>query len=147
MRYTPLDQETRSIIPTREAAYHLNRQKQTLHIWACKGTGPIHPVRVGGRLAWRVADIRRVLNGGDEECVTSYISQDVKPEEASSPVADACPSEPENLDVGLQEDNARLIAQSEAMYSFIESLLDGVWLNCQQEAEAKDILAAARRET
>lgn len=61
--YTPLDQETRSTIPTSEAAYHLNRKKQTLHVWACKESGPIRPVRVGGRLAWPVADIRRVLNG------------------------------------------------------------------------------------
>ena len=61
--YTPLDQETRSTIPTREAAYHLNRQMQTLHIWACKESGPIRPVRVGGRLAWPVAEIRRVLSG------------------------------------------------------------------------------------
>lgn len=61
--YTPLEQETRSTIPTREAAYHLNRQMQTLHIWACRENGPIRPVRVGGRLAWPVAEIRRVLSG------------------------------------------------------------------------------------
>lgn len=60
---TPLDQETRSTIPTREAAYHLNRQMQTLHIWACRESGPIRPVRVGGRLAWPVAEIKRLLNG------------------------------------------------------------------------------------
>lgn len=59
----PLDHETRSTLTTREAAYHLNRQMQTLHLWACKESGPIRPVRVNGRLAWRVADIRRVLNG------------------------------------------------------------------------------------
>lgn len=59
----PLDHETRSALPTREAAHHLNRKVQTLHIWACKESGPIRPVRVNGRLAWLVADIRRVLNG------------------------------------------------------------------------------------
>lgn len=59
--YTPLDKETRSTIPTREAAYHLSRQMQTLHIWACKENGPVRPVRVGGRLAWPVAEIKRVL--------------------------------------------------------------------------------------
>lgn len=59
----PLEQETRTALTTREAAHHLNRKIQTLHVWACREEGPIRPVRVNGRLAWRVADIRRVLNG------------------------------------------------------------------------------------
>lgn len=59
----PLELETRSALPTREAAHHLNRKMQTLHTWACFENGPIRPVRVNGRLAWRVADIQRVLNG------------------------------------------------------------------------------------
>jgi len=57
----PLEQETRTALSTREAARHLNRKMQTLHIWACKENGPIRPVRVNGRLAWPVADLRRVL--------------------------------------------------------------------------------------
>lgn len=59
----PLDQESRTALPTREAAHHLNRKMQTLHIWACKENGPIRPTRINGRLAWLVADIKRVLNG------------------------------------------------------------------------------------
>jgi len=59
--FVPLDQETRSAISTREAAHHLNRKMQTLHIWACKENGPIRPVRVGGRLAWPVGEIKRIL--------------------------------------------------------------------------------------
>lgn len=58
---TPLMQEARSTLPTREAAAHLNRAQQTLRIWACQEDGPIRPVRVNGRLAWPVADIRRLL--------------------------------------------------------------------------------------
>lgn len=58
-----LDQETRIALPTREAAHHLNRKMQTLHIWACKENGPIRPTRINGRLAWLVADIKRVLSG------------------------------------------------------------------------------------
>lgn len=61
--FVPLEQETRTGLPTGEAAYHLNRKKQTLHIWACKENGPIRPTRVNGRLVWLVADIKRVLNG------------------------------------------------------------------------------------
>lgn len=63
-KYTPLDLETRTTLTTREAAYHLNRQVQTLHIWACKENGPIRPERINGRLAWYVADIKRVLQRG-----------------------------------------------------------------------------------
>ena len=57
----PLAQETRSAIPTAEAAHHLNRAAQTLWLWACKESGPIRPIRINGRLAWPVADIKRVL--------------------------------------------------------------------------------------
>lgn len=57
-----LIQEKRTHLTTAEAAYHLNRSQQTLRLWACRdGTGPIRPVRVNGRLAWPVAELRRVL--------------------------------------------------------------------------------------
>lgn len=58
---TPLEQEPRTHLPTKEAAHHLNRRPQTLLIWACKENGPLRPVRIGGRLAWPVAEIKRVL--------------------------------------------------------------------------------------
>lgn len=57
----PLEQETRSAIPTAEAAHHLSRSTATLQLWASKGWGPVKPLRVGGRLAWPVADIKRLL--------------------------------------------------------------------------------------
>ncbi len=57
----PLDRETRAVLPTPEAAYHLNRAQQTLRLWAMHENGPIRPLRINGRLAWPVADIRRVL--------------------------------------------------------------------------------------
>jgi hypothetical protein len=57
----PLAQETRTALPTPEAAFHLNRAAQTLRLWACLENGPIRPIRVNGRLAWKVADLRRVL--------------------------------------------------------------------------------------
>lgn len=58
---TPLDQERRAAIPTEDAAFHLGRRPQTLRAWACKENGPIRPIRVNGRLAWPVAEIKRVL--------------------------------------------------------------------------------------
>lgn len=58
---TPISQESRAALPTHEAAAHLNRKCQTLRIWACRENGPIRPMRINGRLAWAVADIRRLL--------------------------------------------------------------------------------------
>jgi hypothetical protein len=57
----PLAQETRAALPTPEAAFHLNRAQQTLRLWAMRETGPIRPLRINGRLAWPVADLKRVL--------------------------------------------------------------------------------------
>lgn len=51
-------------LTTDEAAAALNRKPQTLRKWACLECGPIRPVRICGRLAWRVSDIQNLLNGG-----------------------------------------------------------------------------------
>ena len=57
----PLAQETRATLPTCEAAFHLNRAQQTMRLWAMREDGPLIPRRVNGRLAWSVADLKRVL--------------------------------------------------------------------------------------
>lgn len=57
----PLESECRSTLPTREAAIHLNRQEQTLRMWACLENGPIRPIRFNGRLAWPLAEIKRLM--------------------------------------------------------------------------------------
>jgi hypothetical protein len=56
----PLDQEARANLPTSEAAFHLNRAEQTLRLWACDESGPIRPRRINGRLAWPVAELRKL---------------------------------------------------------------------------------------
>ena len=61
--FPPLAQESRTAVTTEAAAYYLSRKPQTLRAWACLENGPIRPVRVNGRLSWRVADIQAVLNG------------------------------------------------------------------------------------
>lgn len=61
--YTPLEHVTRPTAPTADAAHYLNRRPQTLRAWACLENGPIRPIRINGRLAWKVADIRALLNG------------------------------------------------------------------------------------
>lgn len=58
---TPLAIEPRSALPTHEAARHLGRKNQTLRLWACHQRGPLHPIRVHGRLMWPTADLRRLL--------------------------------------------------------------------------------------
>ena len=66
--FPPLDQETRTHVETACAAFHLLRKPQTMYNWASLENGPIRPVRLGGRngrrIAWAVADIKRLLNGG-----------------------------------------------------------------------------------
>lgn len=65
VQFPPLEQITRPTVPTDAAAYYLNRQPQTLRAWAClQPVGVPRPVRINGRLAWPVADIRALLEGG-----------------------------------------------------------------------------------
>jgi len=59
--YPSLESETRTAVQTDCAAHHLNRQPQTLRVWACRENGPLRPVRINGRLAWLVSDLRRIL--------------------------------------------------------------------------------------
>ena len=65
-QFPPLEQVTRPTVPTDAAAYYLNRKPQTLRTWACFENGLIRPIRINGRLAWKVSDIRNLLNGGAE---------------------------------------------------------------------------------
>ena len=54
---------TRDVITTTEAAAVLNFKESTLRKWACFERGPIRPVRINGRLGWRVTDLAALLNG------------------------------------------------------------------------------------
>ncbi|MFM0263120.1 DNA-binding protein [Paraburkholderia sediminicola] len=51
-------------LPTAEAAAAINRKPQTLRRWACLENGPIRPIRINGRLAWRVSDLKVLTNRG-----------------------------------------------------------------------------------
>lgn len=61
MKPQPLSEEVRATLSTPEAAYHLNRAQQTLRLWAMRKDGPLQPIKVNGRLAWRVSDMKRLL--------------------------------------------------------------------------------------
>ena len=60
-QYPPLENVTSPGVPTPPAAHYLNRRPQTLRGWACSEDGPLRPMRINGRLAWPVAELRRVL--------------------------------------------------------------------------------------
>jgi len=59
--YGALADETRSAVDTACAAWQLNRRPQTLRCWAAYENGPIRPIRINGRLAWKTADLRSLL--------------------------------------------------------------------------------------
>ena len=60
-QFTPLAQQQRTHVDTAAAAYYLSRRPQTMRGWACLENGPIRPIRIHGRLAWSVAELRRLL--------------------------------------------------------------------------------------
>ena len=61
LQLVSLAQEIRAALPTAEAAFHLNRAQQTMRLWSMNESGPLRPLRINGRLAWRTADIRALL--------------------------------------------------------------------------------------
>lgn len=60
-QFPPLESVTRPTVDTAAAAFYLNRKPQTCRAWACLENGPLRPIRINGRLAWNVAELRRVL--------------------------------------------------------------------------------------
>ncbi len=61
MNYEPLQEVTRPVLDTAAAAHYLNRRPQTMRCWACQEDGPIKPIRINGRLAWRTSDLKKIL--------------------------------------------------------------------------------------
>ena len=60
-QFPPLELVNRPAVDTAAAAHYLNRKPQTLRGWACMENGPLRPIRINGRLAWNVSELRRVL--------------------------------------------------------------------------------------
>ncbi len=60
--FPPLEAVTSPVVDTAAAAYYINRRPQTLRVWAMRsGSGPIAPLRICGRLAWKVADLKKLV--------------------------------------------------------------------------------------
>lgn len=61
-QFPPLESVNRPAVGTAAAAYYLGRQQQTLRGWSCRtGTGPLACIRINGRLAWPVSELKRLL--------------------------------------------------------------------------------------
>ncbi len=60
-QFPPLELVNKPNVDTAHAAYLLTRRPQTLRAWACLENGPLRPIRISGRLAWPVSELRRVL--------------------------------------------------------------------------------------
>ena len=61
LQFPPLEAVNSPTVITEQAAYYLNRRPQTLRIWACREDGPIRPIRINGRLAWPVSELKNLL--------------------------------------------------------------------------------------
>ena len=59
--FPKLESVNRPTVETASAAFYLNRREQTLRSWACHEDGPLRPIRINGRLAWRVSELKRIL--------------------------------------------------------------------------------------
>ncbi len=60
-KFQSIEAITLAVVPTEQAAYYLNRRPQTLRTWAMREDGLIRPLRINGRLAWPVKEIKKVL--------------------------------------------------------------------------------------
>ena len=60
-QFPTLESVTRPTVDTAAAAYYLNRRPQTLRCWAVYQDGAVNPIRISGRLAWPVSELKRVL--------------------------------------------------------------------------------------
>ena len=60
-QFPPLERVNRPHVNTEQAAHYMMRKPQTMRAWACFENGPLRPVRINGRLAWSVSELKRVL--------------------------------------------------------------------------------------
>lgn len=62
-QFVPLEQESRPTVDTAAYAHYMHIALQTARIHACKGMGPIRPIRLPGssKLHWPTAEIKRLL--------------------------------------------------------------------------------------
>ena len=58
-----MSEEELEIVSTKEAARMLNRKPQTLRLYSHRGDGPLKPIKIHGRLGWKLSQIKQLLRG------------------------------------------------------------------------------------
>ena len=59
-QYQPLELVTRPVLTTKELCHYANIAEQTAWVWACKESGPVRPIRIGRRLGWPTAAVKKL---------------------------------------------------------------------------------------
>ena len=65
-QFPPLEAVTCPTVTTDAAAYYLNRKPRTLRGWSSLENGPIIPIRIFGKLAWPVSQIKALLEDAND---------------------------------------------------------------------------------
>ena len=105
-------------LDTAYAAHFLNRRPQTLRAWACHESGPIRPIRINGRLAWPVKEIRRLLEDGvtsESEILPNVESGPDYSKGQSNPLSTAPTSQKLNLKKLQSKPSATSLCSSSAI--------------------------------
>jgi hypothetical protein len=58
--FPPLEAVTKPLLTTSEFCHYTNLAKQTAWLWACKESGKVRPVRVGGKLGWPTKAVKEL---------------------------------------------------------------------------------------
>ena len=59
-KFQPLELVTRPVLTTKELCHYANIAEQTAWVWACKESGPVRPIRIGRRLGWPTAAVKKL---------------------------------------------------------------------------------------
>ena len=59
--FPPLEEVTKPILTTAEAAHYLNRAEQTLREWSAHQMGPLEPVHVFKKLGWKTRLVKALV--------------------------------------------------------------------------------------
>ena len=59
-QYQPLELVTRPVLTTQELCHYANIRPQTAWVWSCRESGPLRPIRIGRRLGWPTAAVKKL---------------------------------------------------------------------------------------
>lgn len=59
-QFPPLELVTKPNLTTKELCHYANIAEQTAWVWACKESGLVRPIRIGRRLNWPTAAVKKL---------------------------------------------------------------------------------------